>query len=354
MVGSDLSVKGGMTSVVESFLNNDFKGKINIQYVPTHLENVSTVNKMIFFMKSLFTIVKSLIFNDISIAHIHMSERGSFFRKYIVFILARMFHKKVIIHLHGAEFKEFYYNVNKIIKKMILHLLKSSDKVLVLGDSWENFIKELDNSIDTVILRNSVKYPIEKVEFNGSNINILFLAMIIKRKGIFDLIEAAKIIKNNENLKNYNIKFIIAGTGEEEGTAKQKVKEYGLQEYFDFKGWVNKQEKIQLLKESQIFVLPSYNEGLPVAILEAMSYGLPIVATDVGSVRDAVIDNYNGILINAGDIKALAKSIEEIIFYKDKWIKFSLNSKKIIEEYYEERRYFEKVEQLYNNVLMIN
>ena len=354
MVGSDLSVKGGMTSVVESFLNNDFKGKINIQYVPTHLENVSTVNKMIFFMKSLFTIVKSLIFNDISIAHIHMSERGSFFRKYIVFILARMFHKKVIIHLHGAEFKEFYYNVNKIIKKMILHLLKSSDKVLVLGDSWQRFIKGLDNSIDAVILRNSVRYPVEKVEFNGSNINILFLAMIIKRKGIFDLIEAAQIIKNNENMKNYNIKFIIAGTGEEEGTAKQKVKEYGLQEYFDFKGWVNKQEKIQLLKESQIFVLPSYNEGLPVAILEAMSYGLPIVATDVGSVRDAVIDNYNGILINAGDIKALAKSIEEIIFYKDKWIKFSLNSKKIIEEYYEERRYFEKVEQLYNNVLMIN
>ena len=346
MLGSDLSVKGGMTTVVESFLNNKFNNKINIKFVPTHIEK-NIFKQLIFFINALIKIVYSLIFDEISIIHMHLSEKGSFYRKYIIFILGKIFNKKIIIHMHGAEFKEFYENSSKNIKQNIIKLLKGADYVLVLGDNWNDYVKGLDNSIKTRIFRNSVKVRNDIVTRKKNNINILFLAVLIERKGIFDLIEASRIIINNKKLLNYNIKFTIAGTGSSEYKCKNKVSEYKLDSFFDFKGWITGKEKYNLLKESQIFVLPSYNEGLPVAILEAMSYGLPIISTNVGSIEDAVKDNFNGFLINPGDINLLAHRITECILNKNMWEEFSQNSRKFIENIYDDKLYFNNIENLY-------
>lgn len=346
MLGSDLSVKGGMTTVVESFLNNKFKKGINIKFIPTHIES-SIFRQMIFFSKALIKIVYSLIFNNISIIHMHLSEKGSFYRKYIVFLIGKLFDKRIIIHMHGAEFKEFYENSSEKIKNRIIKLLKESDYVLVLGDNWNNYIKELDEKINTKIFRNSVKTRDEFVVRENNSINILFLAVLIERKGIFDLINAAKIISDDIKLSRYNIKFIIAGSGREEENCKKKVDEYGLNNIFSFKGWVKGKEKYDLLKKSQIFVLPSYNEGLPVAILEAMSYGLPVISTNVGSIEDAVHDKMNGFIVPPGNINLLAQKISECILDKDLWNLFSKNSRKLISEVYNDKLYFDNIEDLY-------
>lgn len=346
MVGSDLSVKGGMTTVVESFLYNKFSKEIHIKFVPTHIEN-NIFRQVIFFLKALIKIIYLLIFNNISIVHMHLSEKGSFYRKYVIFLIGKLFDKKIIIHMHGAEFKEFYESSSKKIKRKIIKLLKESDCVLVLGDNWNDYVKGLNKEINTKIFRNSVKSRNESVIREENNVNILFLAVLIERKGIFDLIEAAKIIVNNKDLCKYNIKFTIAGTGSEEKSCKQKVIEYGLNNIFDFKGWVKGKEKYDLLKESQIFVLPSYNEGLPVAILEAMSYGLPIISTNVGSIEDAVHDGINGFIISPGDVNLLAQRISECILEEDLWNIFSKNSRRFIDETYNDKLYFDNIENLY-------
>lgn len=347
MVGSDLSVKGGMTTVVENFLNNKFKKNINIIYIATHIEGKKAINKSIFFISALFKIIYNLVFNNISIIHVHLSERGSFYRKYLVFIVGKIFNKKIIIHMHGAEFEEFYNKSCKIIRKNINLLLKNSDKVIVLGDKWNEFVIGINPNINSYILRNSVKYSNERCIFDKININILFLAVLIERKGIFDLVKAAKILLENENLSKYNIKFLIAGSGLEERNVKKQVKSLNIEKYFEFKGWVKLQEKEELLKKSQIFVLPSYNEGLPVAILEAMNYGLSIISTKVGSIEDAVKDNYNGFLINPGDVNQLSRSIEKLIIDSSLREEFSKNSKKVINDSYDELDYFSRVEKLY-------
>lgn len=345
MVGSDLSVKGGMTTVVKAFLKNNFKD-VNIKYIPTHIEK-NIILKIIFFSKSIIKTIIALIFGKVDIVHIHLSERGSFFRKYIIFYLSKIFKKKIIVHMHGAEFKEFFYNSSRFIKNMIIKLMKKSSKVIVLGKSWDEFVKQIDISIETKIIRNSVRYPNEVVVYETEDIRILFLAVLTERKGIFDLIKAAEILLASKNMESYNIKFIIGGSGKEEIKAKEEVNKRGMDKYFEFKGWVNDNEKIELLKTSQIFVLPSYNEGLPVAILEAMSYGLPIISTNVGSIEDAVIDNYNGYIIKPGDICELKNSMEKCIVLKELWNKFSQNSKGLIREYYNELNYFDEMQQIY-------
>lgn len=353
MVGSDLSVKGGMTTVVNSFLKNNFKD-INIEYVATHIENVPIYSKLLFFIKSFFTMIKVLSKNKISIVHIHMSEKGSFFRKFIVLLISKIYKKKVIVHLHGADFKEFFYDSNNIVKGMIKYLFKKSDRVIVLGKSWDEYIKSIDKSIKTIILANSVEYPKEIVINNRTEINVLFLSVLIKRKGIFDLVKAIEILINNGKINGIDLKIIIAGTGKEEEEMKSIIKNLDLEKYFLFMGWVDNEKKIELIKNSQILILPSYNEGLPMAILEAMSYGMPIITTDVGSIKDAVIDGHNGFMTQPGDINKLVLSMEKLILNYDTWQQFSNNSKKTIEENFNINNYFKKVEQIYKSLIIKN
>lgn len=349
MVGSDLSVKGGMTTVVKSFLNNNFKG-ISITYIPTHIENVGKIQKILFFIKSLIIIVKNLIMNNIDITHIHLSERGSFFRKLIVVLTCKVFGKKVIIHLHGADFKEFYNN-NKYLQYIIKQIFLLADSVIVLGTSWNNFIKGIDQSINTIIIKNSVEIRDEKVNYDGIDINILFLAVIIKRKGIFDFVKvASNLVKDNE-LKKYNLKFIVAGSGKDEDEVKKYIKDKNLQNYFKLEGWVSGEKKIEIIKKCQLFVLPSYNEGLPLSILEAMSYGLPVISTTVGSIDEVVVDNLNGYTVKPGDINRIQEKIKICIKDRELWKILSTNSKNIIENEYSISIYLKKIEELYTSIL---
>lgn len=347
MVGSDISVRGGMTTVVNGFINRDFE-KFDLIYIPTHIEDKKN-KQILFFIIAFIKIIFTLFFNDISIVHIHVSERGSFIRKNYISNFAKLLEKKVIIHMHGAEFKEFYNTSNENVKKKIISFLKKADKVIVLGESWNEFVKGLDRNIKTVIMPNFVKCIEEKAKFNSNEVKILFLGVLIKRKGIFDLVEAIKLLLD-ENI-NRDIKVIVAGSGIEEERVKEEVIRLNMEKYFEFIGWIDDSKKREILKGVQIFTLPSYNEGLPVAILEAMSYGLPIISTSVGSIEDAVINEYNGIIIEPGNIVHLKKSIKELIYNHDKWKEYSLNSKKIIKDNYNEEDYFVKISNLYEELI---
>src|SRR5699024_3678529 len=126
---------------------------------------------------------------------------------------------------------------------------------------------------------------------------ILFLAVLNKSKGILDLIHAAEKVMDAKIPLGGRLIFEIAGDGEMLQEAESLVKQKDLEEHFRFHGWVDGKEKYKLLRNADLFVLPSYFEGLPMSILEAVSCGLPVIATDVGSIDEAVIEGDNGFLI---------------------------------------------------------
>lgn len=346
MVGSETKIRGGMTTVVEAYLNNEFK-HTSITYIPTHYSGNKLVSIGKFALK-LHRLASKIKESDI--IHMHMSERGSCIRKYLIYKIAKKNNKKVITHMHGAEFKEYYDAASDSIKNKILELLKNSDYVLTLGKNWNEYVKSIDKDINAIILKNSVDIPNLKSALDNKIFNILFLAVIEKRKGIYELIEASKVLV--EKYKgNKEIKFIIAGSGREEENIKKLVKEYNMEEYFEFKGWINGETKKELLAKSHLFVLPSYNEGLPLSILEAISYGIPIVSTNVGSIDEAVINKENGFLVKVGDVEELEEKIEEILKDENKWEKMSQKSKKICEKNFDIEKYFENIEKIYTKCL---
>lgn len=349
MVGSETTVRGGMTTVVLEYLGHDFKNT-KITYMITHY-NLNIIKTMLKFLINIPKLIKNINNNDI--IHMHMSERGSFIRKYIIFKLSKRRNKKVIVHMHGAEFKEYYSGSNKNIKSKIRELLTGCDYVLTLGDNWNNYVKSIDLNIKCRIFRNSVPVNDYKVSLKDEYFNILFLAIIDKRKGIYDLVECVNILIKQYS-GNKKIKFIIAGSGKDERNIKELVHKYKIEEYFEFKGWISNKEKHKVLKNSHLFVLPSYNEGLPLSILEAMSYGLPIISTNVGSIDEAVIDDINGFLLEPGDVRNLVNSIMRIINNDEIWKKFSLKSKSICTLNFDDNKYFEDVEKLYDSIMEEN
>lgn len=345
MVGSETKIKGGMTTVVNNYLNNKFK-YTTIKYIPTHYEG-NTLRNVLKFIKKIPEL--KLNIKNADIIHMHMSERGSCIRKYIVYKIAKKNNKKVITHMHGAEFGEYYENASDFIKSKVLKLLKGSDYVLTLGENWNKYVTNMNEDINSVILKNSVEVPNVNVVLKEHIFNILFLAVIEKRKGIYELVESAKLLIDMYK-GNKKFKFIIAGSGTEETNVKKIIKQYNIEEYFEFKGWVNDDIKKDLLKNSHLFILPSYNEGLPVAILEAMSYGLPIISTDVGSINEAVKNGKNGYLLDSVNPYELSIKMVELINDTERWSQMSKESKRMCISNFEKGAYFKNIEKIYEEL----
>ena len=139
--------------------------------------------------------------------------------------------------------------------------------------------------------------------------NILFLGWFENFKGVFELLEAARIIKNNK--VSFHLTF--AGNGTAMSEAKEFVQFHQLTNHITFAGWVDDKNKNLLLKKCQIFVLPSWSEGFPNAMIEAMSSGLACIVTNVGMITDYVLHNHHALIIKKKNVKQLVTALQKLI-----------------------------------------
>lgn len=308
VVGSSLKDMGGIVTVIQNIEQSAISSFYRMFRVETYITG-NVFHKIVYFFSGLLKFLKILIFKKPDIIHIHMSERGSFYRKAIFLLIGKTFGVPVIIHLHGANFDDFY-NSSSAQRKLCDYILNKADKLIVLSVQWKNYYSSIVPSENIEVLYNGVFTDPNKRNYRRSNAQpiCLFLGRLGKRKGTYDLIDAVDILKN----KGVKAKFLLAGDGEIE-EVKQTVEKKSLQDYIEVMGWVNSERREELLKRSDVLVLPSYNEGLPMAILEAMSHSLPIVSTFVGGIPEVISNGKNGFLIQAGNVHDLARSLEELI-----------------------------------------
>ena len=350
MCSSARTEKGGMNSVIDQLMDHDWGDEFEFTYLATHISG-NPVKKSLFFARSYLRLKKLIKKNTFDIIHIHMSYKGSFFRKYYVTKLCKKNSKKVIIHLHGSEFKDFYYSGDENRKAKIQELFNLADVTIVLGESWREFITSISPKANVVIVNNAVKIPDIDEKKPHERVTFLFLVALIKRKGVMDLLQATKQLVN-EGVTSF--KVLIAGSGAEEQSLKSYVTENSLSNFVDFLGWVENDDKPGLFEKSDVLVLPSYNEGLPIAILEAMSYGLPIISTNVGSISEAVENDKNGYLFFPGNVDDMHDGMKQLVLSKDKWNVYSKNSRKYAINKFSEDVYFNKMEIIYRELIKRN
>lgn len=293
---------GGIRTVMDSYEEFFSSGDILLKTIYTHGDK--KLKTVAFFIAALFKIFFGLLFSKVDIVHCHMSMRGSFFRKIIILLLVKMFNKKYIIHIHGSETKKFLNNSHKLIFEAYRFLLKKSDVVIVLSDSWLDYFKSICDSANIFVVKNSVNIPVVDAGEVSCG-EILFLGEIGRRKGFYDIIDIwGKIEKSFPD-----INFMVCG-GFEVGFDEKLIHQF---KSINYMGWINKNQKNKILSARPIFILPSYNEGLPMSLIEAMSYGCPVVATNVGGIPELINNNVNGFMIDPGDKDKLLDIISVLI-----------------------------------------
>ena len=345
MIGNHPSVKGGISSVISQLLSHDWKtNNIDMSFISTYIEG-NPFSKIVYFIAAYYKILRFLQNDRPDVVHIHMSYKGSFFRKYQIHKLCIKYGIPDIIHLHGSEFKKWYDFSSQ--KDAIRKMLRECNRVVVLGDEWNKIVLNIEPKAKTFVISNTVHIP-SKIAHYDSPFNVLFMGVLIKRKGVFDLIETINNLRLTNRLQNIN--FIFAGTGAEEAELKKICRNYKLDDNIEFLGWISGENKKQLYVNSQMAILPSYNEGLPISILEAISYGLPVVSTNVGDISSAVLNGVNGYLYEPGDIRAMADIIYKISKDKILYDKLSKASRKLAKDKFSDEQYFTNIANLYSDL----
>ena len=350
MLGNHESVHGGITSVIKQLLNYNWRAdNIQMKFIATYKYS-NNILKILYFIWAYFKILIYIMKEKPDIVHVHMSHSGSFVRVNFIKKMCMRLKTPIVVHLHGSEFKKFYKNSSSENKKEIIRLFNDISGTIVLGEQWKKFILDISPDANVIVLNNTVKIP-ELVQRDvDKDIQILFLGVLIERKGVSDILKSFKKLKDIGILEKLNVKFNIGGSGIEEVKLKEFVELNEMNDYINFLGWINEEEKKEMLKRNQLFVLPSYNEGLPIAILEAMSYGLAIVSTDVGSIQEAVHDNINGFIVTPGNIDGYFEALKELIINKDLRVNMMNQSRKIALEKFDEKNYFKRIKILYEEI----
>ena len=276
---------------------------------------------------------------------------------------------KFIYSSHGSFMKEAYSMIKfkkikkdlymktigkKILEKAaLIHLLTLEEKkhFLEFYPEFKDKIRVIPNGIDLSQFDISLdksdlikKYP----QLKNKKI-ILFLGRINWIKGLDILIPAfARLYKEN---KNYHL--LIAGKDDGDGYEKkvrQWVNEYDLNDAVTFTGLLTGKDKLMAFYGSDVFVLPSYSEGLPTAVIEAMACGVPVVVSDkVGIVEE--INKYNAGIIVKTNINDLYNSIKEVVLNPDKSKKMTLNAKKMVYELFDINNIADKMIEMYKEVI---
>lgn len=342
---STLNTKGGMVSVTKNYLGYEDWGYYDIKFIPTHFDS----NKwmvMAYFALQFGKIWWHVMTGNYKIAHLHTAERGSFWRKKI---LMDFYHKhgiKVVMHHHAAEFEDFYEKCTEAQKRKVQKVLADADVNIVLSKRLVPMIKEKQPKARVEVLYNAVN-TYDENPYSLDARNVLFMGRLGVRKGTFDLIEAIKRLDKDIPA---DVKFYLCGDmGENE--VCQKVKGLGIEHRIAHVGWIDGEQKREFMSKSMINCLPSYNEGLPMTILETMAAGIPNISTNIASIPEVLFDGENGYLITPGDVDALVDRLRKLINEPDLRKKFSEASYALVTRDFSLASNIEKLKELYESLL---
>jgi len=315
---------GGISAYCASLMNSSLSQRVDLHFVQTTSPSrpFTRAGKLTF--ANLFSAAgdcwrfnRAVAEFHPQIVHIATAFGWSFLKHSLCMLVAKLAGCRVLLHPH-CSFQAFYTQQSPLVK-IILHLcIRLADAILVLSSEWLP-LKQILPSRHIYLLYNAIDLqPYLKAAAKRNLLNshfpfqILYLGHIGKAKGSFLLVEAAKLLQQQG--EKAIIRLVGAElTAGEIAALRREIEENHLQESVMIHSPVFGEEKINLFGQADIFVYPSFHEGIPIAVIEAMACGLPIIATAVGGLPDLVQDGINGLLITAGKAEELAGAITHLI-----------------------------------------
>ena len=343
---SETRARGGMSQVIRGIRESEVLGQeFEIHSFASYIDG----NLPTRLLYSVYGYIRFLLcWKKYDLFHIHTAERGSTFRKNFYLRRVKRAGKKAIIHIHGAEYLTFYDGLDRRRKQVVDDFFRRADLVLALSGSWKRELESrfamrgcetLCNGVEPAQLEAAVSDP--AAHRNA----FLMLGRLGERKGTYDLIAAAELaIRQNPELT-----VCLAGDGEVE-KVRALVAERGLEKHITVPGWLDGEERLRRLRDAAVLVLPSYHEGLPMAILEGMAAGKAIISTGVGAIPE-VVTKENGFLVEPGDVSALAEALLRCSGDVQALRRMSENNRKKAAEVFSVRSTHERLAAYYRRVM---
>lgn len=339
----------GISSVTKFIIDNN----PSTNYIHFELGKKDNEKGGIFRIKTLLKNIKEWIklLDDNPNAIIHYNfplSKASVFRDPVFLWIAKSRKRKFIIHIHGGVFLTAPY-IPYVPNKILKHIFSWSVPFIVLSKMESDHITSRYLCSNIHVLPNCIDLSeaktFKKVLNKGTPLTIGYIGRIAETKGMDYLLNACKSLKN----ENIPFKLKLAGKEEIQGKYIDSFKNE-LKENFIYNGVVFGKEKISFLKSLDLFILPSFFEGLPISLLECMSFGVIPITTNVGSIGEVVKNDYNGIFIDIKNSQSIYDKIKFIHYNRYCLDYLSINAQQTIFQDFSPEKYITTLNNIYKSI----
>ena len=306
---------------------------------------------------SFLTFPFKIYFCDAHIIHANPSFNFiALIREGLFILISSLFNRRIVVFIHGWDPK---VEKKVMTDKLLLHLFQKvynkSDVIIVLSHDFKEKLCQMGikkkilvetTMVDDELINGLNIQAKSKTTNNEHTIRILFLSRVVRTKGIYEAIESFSILSK----KYDNVELLVAGDGPELQAVKGYVTSHHLSN-IKFLGYVGEKAKKKVFLNSHIYFFPSYHEGMPISVLEAMAFGLPVVTRAVGGLKDFFKNGEHGFITNSRDPKYFAYLLERLIANESLRTKISVFNYNYAQKKFLASEVTKRIESIYLNLM---
>jgi len=292
-----------MPAVLTALLRSPLAARYRFEVIPSY-RDARRLGRLLVFARSLGALVRWCAGPGPRIVHVHVAVRGSFYRKAVVVAVAKAMRRPVVLQLHAGpgDVEDFLGRMDGLRRRAFGAAFRAADRVLSVSEGGAGVLREWLPDVEVTIVRNPPPPPSPPGPGRGGpQPELLYLGGFADpAKGGQVLVEALPALLAAAP----EARVSLAGPGEPPGALPDRVR---------WLGWLDPAAKEAALADADVFAMPSISEGMPVALLEAMAHGLPIVASAVGGIPEILEDGVDALLVDPGDPAGLAAALESLL-----------------------------------------
>jgi len=350
VVGPSPEMVGGMASVVGQMLELDLGPEYRLELLPfTHAANECETlpGKLRRHLEHGDALRRRLRAQPAAVVHLHTCSGFTFWRSLLDLRVAQGCGARVVLHVHGAAFDSFHAAAGAAARALIRWGMTRADAVVALSESWRAKLHAMAPRARITVVENAVELPpAVPRRYDGQSCRFLLLAKMDTWKGIDDLLDACTLIP-----AGISFGLTLAGppgSAGDAGTLAAKIRRRHLQQRVRYVGPVQGRAKDGLFAEVDVYVQPSHHEGMPLALLEALAWGLPVVATRVGAVPEVLTEEREGLLVPPQEPELLGRTMARLATDGQLRSACSAAARRLAEDRFSLRRFRQDLRALYD------
>ena len=322
LLGPHRAAVSGVSTHLNLLLDSSLADEYDVVHFQVGSEgrDEGLIGKVLRLLVSPLFLAASIVFRHVSIVHLNTSlNPKAYWRDLVYLFVSKALGARVVYQVHGGELPRKFFARSPLLTSFLRWTLGIPDLVVVLAQVELRAYREFVPRQDVVALPNGIDCRpysgIPTVQSDSSRaLQLVYVGRIAREKGLYETLQGLRLAHE----LGVDARLVVAGSGPEEPRLRRYAQALGIAPRVCFVGPIFGADKVKLLSGADVMVLPSYSEGLPYALLEAMAAGVPVIATPVGAIPDVVSDGIHGFLVPARDGKAIAESLAVLAGDRDK------------------------------------